>query len=213
MEIILADTAGFCFGVNRAVNKVEELLSDGKKVATLGPLIHNPQYIQSLCDRGAVIVDSPDEVPKNCELVIRAHGITKQLFEEVKEAGISYSDATCPFVMKIQKIIDKHSTEDNIVLIAGDENHPEVKGFRSYCKGQSFVFIDSSKFRSSHQMILSLPAASQTAKRSSRFFFLLILIRVRPLNQTKLLYRHIRGCSKHSRSLLRIPLQCLPLTF
>ena len=143
MEIILADTAGFCFGVNRAVNKVEELLSDGKKVATLGPLIHNPQYIQSLCDRGAVIVDSPDEVPKNCELVIRAHGITKQLFEEVKEAGISYSDATCPFVMKIQKIIDKDSTEDNIVLIAGDENHPEVKGFRSYCKGQSFVFIDS----------------------------------------------------------------------
>ena len=143
MEIILADTAGFCFGVNRAVNKVEELLSDGKKVATLGPLIHNPQYIQSLCDRGAVIVDSPDEVPKNCELVIRAHGITKQLFEEVKETGISYSDATCPFVMKIQKIIDKDSTEDNIVLIAGDENHPEVKGFRSYCKGQSFVFIDS----------------------------------------------------------------------
>ena len=143
MEIILADTAGFCFGVNRAVNKVEELLSDGKKVATLGPLIHNPQYIQSLCDRGAVIVDSPDEVPKNCELVIRAHGITKQLFEEVKEAGISYSDATCPFVMKIQKIIDKDSTVDNIVLIAGDANHPEVKGFRSYCKGQSFVFIDS----------------------------------------------------------------------
>lgn len=145
MEIILADTAGFCFGVNRAVNKVEELLSDGKKVATLGPLIHNPQYIQSLCDRGAVIVDSPDEVPKNCELVIRAHGITKQLFEDVKEAGISYSDATCPFVMKIQKIIDKDSTEDNIVLIAGDANHPEVKGFRSYCKGQSFVFIDSSE--------------------------------------------------------------------
>ena len=143
MEIILADTAGFCFGVNRAVNKVEELLSDGKKVATLGPLIHNPQYIQSLCDRGAVIVDSPDEVPKNCELVIRAHGITKQLFEEVEEAGISYSDATCPFVMKIQKIIDKDSTEDNVVLIAGDANHPEVKGFRSYCKGRSFVFIDS----------------------------------------------------------------------
>ncbi len=140
MNIILADSAGFCFGVNRAVNKVEELLSDGKKVATLGPLIHNPQYIQSLCDRGALIVDSPDEVPENCELVIRAHGITKDLLEKVKEAGISYSDATCPFVMKIQKIINKDSTSDNIVLIAGDEDHPEVKGFRSYCKGESFVF-------------------------------------------------------------------------
>ncbi len=142
MEIILADTAGFCFGVNRAVNKVEELLSDGKKVATLGPLIHNPQYIQSLCDRGAIIVESPDEVPENCELVIRAHGITKELLEKVKQTGISYSDATCPFVMKIQKIIDKESAADNIVLIAGDENHPEVKGFRSYCKGQSYVFIN-----------------------------------------------------------------------
>ena len=106
MKIILADSAGFCFGVNRAVNKVEELLAEGKKVATLGPLIHNPQYIQSLCDRGAVIVDSPDEVPENCELVIRAHGITKELLENVKNSGISFSDATCPFVMKIQKIID-----------------------------------------------------------------------------------------------------------
>ena len=140
MKIILADSAGFCFGVNRAVNKVEELLSAGKKVATLGPLIHNPQYIQSLCDRGALIVASPSDVPENCELVIRAHGITKELLDKVKQAGISFSDATCPFVMKIQKIIDKDSTEENIVLIAGDENHPEVKGFRSYCKGQSFVF-------------------------------------------------------------------------
>ncbi len=140
MNIILADSAGFCFGVNRAVNKVEELLSQGKKVATLGPLIHNPQYIQSLCERGAIIVDSPDEVPEKSELVIRAHGITKDLLDNVKQAGISYSDATCPFVMKIQKIIDKDSTCDNIVLIAGDENHPEVKGFRSYCKGESFVF-------------------------------------------------------------------------
>ncbi len=140
MNIILADSAGFCFGVNRAVNKVEELLSQGKKVATLGPLIHNPQYIQSLCDRGAIIVESPDEVPEKCELVIRAHGITKDLLDNVKQSGISYSDATCPFVMKIQKIIDKDSTPDNIVLIAGDENHPEVKGFRSYCKGESFVF-------------------------------------------------------------------------
>ena len=140
MNIILADSAGFCFGVNRAVNKVEELLSDGKNVATLGPLIHNPQYIQSLCDRGAVIVESPDEVPDDCELVIRAHGITKEVLDNIRKTGVSYSDATCPFVMKIQRIIDKHSTCDNIVLIAGDENHPEVKGFRSYCKGKSYVF-------------------------------------------------------------------------
>lgn len=140
MEIFLADYAGFCFGVNRAVNKVEELLNSGKKVATLGPLIHNPQYIQSLCDRGAIIVDSPDHVPAGCELVIRAHGITKELHDEIRKSDIRFSDATCPFVKKIQNIVDKESKSDNVVLIAGDENHPEVKGFRSYCKGESFVF-------------------------------------------------------------------------
>ena len=139
MEIILAETAGFCFGVNRAVNKVEELL-DNKKVATLGPLIHNPQYIQSLCDRGAVIADSISDIPDNCELVIRAHGITKEELEKIKNSGIKFYDATCPFVKKIQNIVDKESSENNIVLIAGDSNHPEVKGFRSYCKGISYVF-------------------------------------------------------------------------
>ncbi len=140
MKITLADTAGFCFGVNRAVNKAEELLSEGKKVATLGPLIHNPQYIASLCERGAVIVDSPDAVPENTVLLIRAHGITKPYYDIIKNSGISFYDATCPFVKKIQKIIDEESSKENTVLIAGDENHPEVKGFRSYCKGKSFVF-------------------------------------------------------------------------
>lgn len=140
MHIILAETAGFCFGVNRAVNKVEALLADNKCVATLGPLIHNPQYINSLCERGAIIVDDVDSIPDNCELVIRAHGITKQLFDEIKASGIKFHDATCPFVQKIQRIVDRESTIKNIVLIAGDENHPEVKGFRSYCRGRSFVF-------------------------------------------------------------------------
>ncbi len=140
MEIILSEYAGFCFGVNRAVNKVEELLNSGKKVATLGPLIHNPSYIKRIEDRGAVIADNISDIPDGYELVIRAHGVTKQTVDELKINGIDFSDATCPFVTKIQKIIDENSTPDNIVLIAGDENHPEVKGFRSYCKGKSFVF-------------------------------------------------------------------------
>lgn len=140
MEIIVAETAGFCFGVNRAVNNVEELLSAGKKVTTLGPLIHNPQYIKSLCNRGAVIAQNVEDIPDGNELVIRAHGVTKQEIEKIKSLGISFYDATCPFVQKIQNIISRESTDENIVLIAGDENHPEVKGFRSYCKGESFVF-------------------------------------------------------------------------
>ena len=120
MEIIVSDSAGFCFGVNRAVNTVEDLLKNGKKVATLGPLIHNPTYIRSLEDRGAMIVDNIKDVPDDYELVIRAHGITKDVFDELKQSGIKFSDATCTFVMKIQKIVDTESTNNNIILIAGD---------------------------------------------------------------------------------------------
>ena len=145
MEIILSESAGFCFGVNKAVNKVEDLLNAGKNVATLGPLIHNPTYIKSLEDRGTVIVDKIEDVPENYELVIRAHGVTKDTIESLENSDIRYSDATCPFVTKIQKIIDTESTENNIVLIAGDDKHPEVIGFRSYCKGKSFVFKNSSE--------------------------------------------------------------------
>ena len=161
-EIILAKTAGFCFGVDRAVNKVEELLNDNKKVATLGPLIHNPQYIESIKDRGALIAEKIEDVPSGYELVIRAHGITKELQDIIENNGIEYFDATCPFVKKIQNIAKNHTNENNILLIAGDEKHPEVEGFRSYAKGASFVFksakelqelLDNKAFNSDMEII------------------------------------------------------------
>ena len=140
MKIILSEYAGFCFGVNKAVNIVEQLFENGKKVATLGPLIHNPSYIDDFKRRNGIIINSVDEIPEDTHLVIRAHGITKETLETINNSGVDYTDATCPFVKKIQNIINKESTENNIVLIAGDESHPEVMGFRSYCRGKSFVF-------------------------------------------------------------------------
>ena len=140
MNIILSEYAGFCFGVKRAVDNVDELFSQGKKVATLGPLIHNPSYIDDFKNRGGTIINDVKEIDKNTHLVIRAHGITKESLAEIKKSEIEFTDATCPFVMKIQKIVSKESNPENVVIIAGDENHPEVQGFRSYCKGQSFVF-------------------------------------------------------------------------
>ncbi len=147
MKIILSDSAGFCFGVNRAVNTMEELLSSGEKVATLGPLIHNPAYIKSITDRGAVAVDSIDEIPKGSPLVIRAHGVTKDVITELKRRNISFVDCTCPFVKKIQNIVGKRSDQNNITLIAGNEEHPEVKAIRSYCKGGSFVFANCEELK------------------------------------------------------------------
>ncbi len=140
MKITVAETAGFCFGVDRAVNIVYKMLDDGHRVCTLGPIIHNPQVIEDLQNKGVVIADSPDGVPEGCEVVIRAHGVTKETVASLEELEIKYTDATCPYVLKIHKLIKQYSKENNIVLISGDENHPEVCGFRSYCKGKSYVF-------------------------------------------------------------------------
>ena len=145
MKIILSPTAGFCFGVDRAVSRVEELIASGEKAATFGPLIHNPQYIESLLSRGVPIVESVGDTPAGHTLVIRAHGITKEEREAIDRSGITVSDMTCPFVNKIRRIVEQHTTVDNTLLIAGNEAHPEVRGFRSYAKGRSFVFSDASE--------------------------------------------------------------------
>ncbi len=140
MQIEVAKTAGFCFGVNRAVDILYKMVDEGRKVCTLGPIIHNPVVIEELESRGVKIIDTPSEAPEGYEVVIRAHGVTKETVEELNELTIDYTDATCPYVLKIHKIIKENSTKDNVVLIAGDEKHPEVCGFRSHCKGRSFVF-------------------------------------------------------------------------
>ena len=140
MEIRVAETAGFCFGVNRAVDMLYNMISQGRKVCTLGPIIHNPQVIEDLEGRGVKAVASPSEVPEGYEVVIRAHGVTKETISELRERKIPFTDATCPYVLKIHKIIKQQTNEDDIVLIAGDGNHPEVCGFRSHCKGKSYTF-------------------------------------------------------------------------
>lgn len=139
-KIILAETAGFCFGVDRAVNMVEELLRDGKRVATLGPIIHNPQLVEELGKRGARIVESPDEVEQGEVLVLRSHGVARSVTEKASELGLTVADATCPFVAKIHKIVENAGAEGRKVLIAGDAAHKEVEGIIGHCVGECFVF-------------------------------------------------------------------------
>lgn len=140
MTIKLAKTAGFCFGVARAVDTVEDFLRQGKPVCTLGPLIHNPLFIADLEKRGAKVVSSIDDVPQGYILVLRTHGVDRNIINQLQERNIPFYDATCPFVEKIRKIVDEESKAGNPVLIAGDENHPEVVGIRSCCHADSFVF-------------------------------------------------------------------------
>lgn len=138
-KIILAETAGFCFGVDRAVNLVYSLVNDGKKVCTLGPIIHNAQLVGDLEQRGVKIIDSIEECPDGYMVVVRTHGVEKSVIDDIENKNIEYVDATCPFVKKIHRIVKKIDSSVP-VLVAGDVNHPEVIGIRSYCNGKSFVF-------------------------------------------------------------------------
>ncbi len=138
-EVILAKKAGFCFGVDRAIKLIEKLADEGKSVATLGPIIHNQQVIDDLSKRGVKVVESPDEVAEGTILVLRTHGVTRQVLSEVEKSGCEFVDAVCPFVKKIHKIVLDNSSDEVATIIAGDENHPEVKGIKSCAKGESYV--------------------------------------------------------------------------
>lgn len=137
--IKLAETAGFCFGVDRAVNLVYSLVEKGEKVCTLGPIIHNRQLVDDLAGRGVKIIDDISECPDGYTVVIRTHGVEKEVIDKAERTNVKFINATCPFVRKIHKIVSEQP-DDTVTLIAGDENHPEVMGIRSYCRGDSYVF-------------------------------------------------------------------------
>ena len=142
MQIILAKTAGFCFGVNRAVKLTYELLEQGRPVATLGPLIHNPQVVEDLESKGAITCDSLDDVPDGCEVVIRSHGVGQSVYDKISTRRLAYHDATCPFVTKIHKIAARAGAEGAMLLVAGDAKHPEVQGIVGHTTGKVEVFAN-----------------------------------------------------------------------
>ena len=142
-EVILAKSAGFCFGVNRAVELAYNLLDDGTKVSTLGPIIHNQQVIDDMSAKGAEIIESPDEATSDSTIIIRTHGIPCNLLNSIEASGLRFLDATCPFVKKIHKIVAENSSPEIPVFIAGDDKHPEVVGIKSYSKGKTYIFKNS----------------------------------------------------------------------
>jgi len=139
MKITKAKTAGFCFGVNRAVDMTTNLAKEGKKVATMGPLIHNKQAVAALEELGVITLDSL-EAPEGYEVVLRSHGVEKPVYEYYESRGIVTHDATCPYVKKIHRLAEKTGKDGRVLLVAGDKNHAEVKGIVSYTDGEYFVF-------------------------------------------------------------------------
>ena len=138
MEVKVAKTAGFCFGVQRAVDKVYELIdSCPDRLFTLGPIIHNEEVVNDLEKKG-VRVASEEELktlPKGSTVVIRSHGVGKKVYDQLEECGLSYVDVTCPFVLKIHRIVEKESKAGSHIVIIGDPDHPEVVGICGWCIG------------------------------------------------------------------------------
>ncbi len=156
MQITVAQTAGFCFGVDRAIRLIFELLEKGENVCTLGPIIHNPQMVEELKQRGVTIVESPEDAPVDTKLVIRTHGVGPDTMETLHRQATLFADATCPYVKKIHTIVKKACENGDTILIAGDRNHPEVLGIMGYCGNQAHVFQDDAELESL-LLRLSLP--------------------------------------------------------
>ena len=135
MEVTLAKTAGFCFGVKRAVDKVYELADKEDKVYTFGPIIHNEEVVRDLESKGVQVLNSSDELTEVTDgiVVIRSHGGPKEVYQLMEEKQIRYADATCPFVRKIHKLVEKHSREGRRIVIVGNDHHPEVEGIKGWC--------------------------------------------------------------------------------
>ena len=135
--VTTARTAGFCFGVKRAVDKVYEQIEQGKTpIYTYGPIIHNEEVVGDLESKGVRVIHSEEELKqlKEGTIVLRSHGVSEHIYDLIRERGLKCVDATCPFVIKIHQIVKKAAENDDEIIIIGNEDHPEVRGIRGWCK-------------------------------------------------------------------------------
>ena len=134
MVVLLAKSAGFCFGVKRAVEKVYEQIQKEQKIYTYGPIIHNEEVVKDLEKHGVQVIEGEDALKelKEGAVVIRSHGVPKRIYELIEKNGLDCIDATCPFVKRIHNIVEKESSEGKKIVIIGNPGHPEVEGIMGW---------------------------------------------------------------------------------
>ena len=147
MEIRLAKTAGFCFGVKRAVDKVYEQIEKEKKIYTFGPIIHNEAVVADLERKGVEVIEDVESLSKIKEgsVVIRSHGVSREIYDILTKQELECIDATCPFVKKIHRIVEKESGEGKQIIIIGNDSHPEVEGIKGWCQNAAIVIESASQ--------------------------------------------------------------------
>ncbi|MEJ7847243.1 MAG: 4-hydroxy-3-methylbut-2-enyl diphosphate reductase [Pyrinomonadaceae bacterium] len=169
MQVLLANEYGFCFGVERAVEMVEEALGEGDTVRSLGPLIHNEQEMQRLGQYGVTTISEPVQIGRGETAVIRAHGVTPQVQKELEEMASKVVDATCPFVTRVQKLAARAAAENRHVIIVGSPEHPEMIGVKGYAPDHAFIIRDETEVAALPRLRNPL-VVSQTTIKVKTFF-------------------------------------------
>jgi len=166
MRVEVARYAGICYGVERALRLAEEASESGSEVHTLGPLIHNPQAVAALREKGVVVADTLKEVPRGT-LVIRSHGVDPAIIEEAQRRGLDVVDATCPHVSKAHEAAAELRREGYVVVIVGEAEHPEVEGILAHTGGEAIVVPSAAELpeRLGGRRIGVVVQTTQSAKR------------------------------------------------
>ena len=141
MEIIIGKTSGFCYGVKRAVDGALDEINNDNNIYCLGELVHNKEVISELEEKGIKFIDNIDDVKENSRVIVRAHGIEKNIYEIAKSKGIKLVDYTCPKVIHIHDIVQKYCDDGYYIFLVGEKDHPEVIGTRSFC-GENYCLIE-----------------------------------------------------------------------
>ena len=169
MQVLLANEYGFCFGVERAVEMVEEAINDGQTVRAFGPLIHNEQEMQRLAHEGVTTISEPVQIGRGETAVIRAHGVTPEVQRELEEKATRVVDATCPFVTRVQKLAARAAEQDRHVVIVGSPDHPEMIGVKGYAPNHAFVIKDETEVAGLPRLRNPLVVAQTTIKAKTFF--------------------------------------------
>lgn len=185
MEIRLAESAGFCFGVKRAVEQVYEQIGKGQNIVTFGPIIHNEEVVKDLEAKGVSVIETEEELKTLREgtIVIRSHGVSRKIYDLIEERGLKCVDATCPFVKRIHRIVEKESREGKKIVIIGNPGHPEVEGIMGWSETPAAV-IESEKEAENFMENISQPIfiVSQTTFNYNKFKELVEIFKKRGYN-------------------------------
>ncbi len=188
MEVRLAQCAGFCFGVKRAVDTVYEQIKTGKTIYTYGPIVHNEEVVRELEEKGVSVIPDKaalERMKAPATVIIRAHGVAREIYDIMEKNGLECVDATCPFVKKIHRVVEKKSAEGCHVIVIGDPTHPEVEGIVGWCSGPVTVLEtpeDAENFLPEKEEKLCI--VSQTTYNYNKFQYIVEIFQKKGYNDS-----------------------------